>query len=603
MLRRGLTVLAVAGTLVLVAASPAFAHAELAESTPAPGAVLAKSPPDITLNFTETVRADNGGIRVFDTDGERVDHGGSNVSGSTVRLPVPELDDGSYVVTWRVVSADAHPIQGAFTFQVGEGGGPGATSRQVTGLANRLLGAQGGDRVVGVVYGIVRGLVFAGLALLIGGAVFAALISPRARRSKDARRLVGLGWGVTFGATIVGLLVYGPYVSGLGLGDAFSMDLLDQTLGERFGKIWLARVVVLLVALPLLSLLFRRQDAKAVDADADTDADTAPGHLPPWWLALGAAVAIALAASPALAGHASTGDWMTAAVVADTLHVLAMAVWLGGLVILGAVTLRRRDLEQLRVAVPRFSRVALGCITVLVATGAFQTWRQVGSLDALRSTDYGRILAVKLVLFAAVVVFAAFSREIVLRLFGEPVDVPPPVPAVAGGSDDDLPPADEPDDEYELDEEVELRHLRRSVWVEVALAICVLAATALLVNAAPAKTALAGAGDGGAVGVTMKSNKVWVDFSATPGIAGANDLHLNVLTPSGAPLNTQELTVSIASADGKIAPIDLPLRRLAPGHYYAPGFDVPIAGDWRVKANPLISEFQQPTLRGTVTFG
>ncbi len=450
--------------------------------------MLAKSPTNITLNFTETVRADNGGIRVFDTDGGRVDQGGTNVSGSTVRLPVPKLDDGSYVVTWRVVSADSHPIQGAFTFQVGEGGGPGATSRQVTGLANRLLGAQGGDRVVGAVYGVVRGFVFAGLALLIGGAAFVALISPRTRGSKIARRLVGLGWGVTFGATVVGLLVYGPYVSGLGLGDAFSTDLLDQTLGERFGKIWLARVVVLLVALPLLYRLFRRP---APDAAAD---DAGPSRLPTWWLALGAVVAVALAGTPALAGHASAGDWSTAAVVADTLHVLAMAVWLGGLVVLGAVTLRSRNLDQLRVAVPRFSRVALGCITVLVATGAFQTWRQVGSLDALRSTDYGRILAVKLVLFAAVVVFAAFSREIVLRLFGEPADVAPTVPVIAGGSDDDPPVVDEDEYEYELDEEVELRHLRRSVWAEVALAVCVLAATALLVNAAPAKTALAGTG-------------------------------------------------------------------------------------------------------------
>jgi copper transport protein len=591
MLRRALAVPALVGAVMLLGASPAFAHAELVESDPAPGAVLTKSPPTITLQFTETVRAENGGVRVFDADAGRVDRGGVEVSGRTVRMPVPKLDNGSYVVTWRVVSADSHPIQGAFTFQVGEGGGPGATSRQVTGLASRLLGAQGGDKVVGAAYGVVRGLVFAGLALLIGGAVFAVAISPRSRASKRTRAIVGLGWGVTFVASIAGLLLYGPYVSGLGIGEAFSTSLLGDTFGERLGQIWLARIIVLLVAVPLLLALFRRADAEA-------------RRLPAWWLPLGAVVALTLSATPGLSGHAVSGDWVSVAVIADTLHVLAMCVWLGGIVVLAAVTLRRSNpIEQLRGAVPRFSHVALGCIGVLAATGAFQTWRQVGSLDALRSTDYGRILTVKLVLFAAIVVFAAFSREIVLRLFGAPEESAAVVPVVAGGSDDDLPAQIDTLDQYEIDDATEVRHLRRSVWSEVVLAVAVLAATALLVNAAPARTAVAQGSEGGAVGVTMKSNKVWVDFTATPGVKGPNDVHVNTLTPSGAPLDVTDLKVTIDLPDRKIAPIDVALRRLSPGHYYAPGFDVPIGGEWRVTAKPLVSQFDQPTVRGTVEFG
>jgi len=604
MLRRGLAVLALAGGVLLVGASPAFAHAELVGSDPVPGAVLTKSPPTITLNFSETVRAQNGGVRVFDTAGNRVDQGGVEVSGSTVRMPVPKLGNGSYVVTWRVISSDSHPIQGAFTFQVGTGGGPGATSREVTGLATRLLGAQGGDRVVGVAYGVVRGLVFAGLALLIGGAAFVAVVSPRARASKRARTIVATGWVVTFAASIAGLLLYGPYAAGLGIGKAFSTSLLGDTLGERLGEIWLLRVVVLLFAVPLLVWLFRRAGPGTPD-EAGSDADDSEVQaLPVWWLPLAGVGAIALSATPGLAGHAVSGDWVSVAVVADTLHVLAMAVWLGGLVVLAAVMLRTSGaIEQLRDAVPRFSRVALGCVVVLVATGAFQAWRQVGSLDALRSTDYGRILMVKLVLFAAIVVFAAFSREIVFRLFGEPEPSAPLMPAVAGGSDDDPPaPADTFDDD-EIDEASEVRHLRRSVWGEVVLAVAVLVATALLVNAAPARTALAQGSPGGAVGVTMKSTKVWVDFTATPGVKGPNDVHVNTLTPSGAPLDVQDLTVTIALPDRNIAPIVVALRRLSPGHYYAPGFVVPIAGDWRVTAKPLVSQFDQPTLRATVTFG
>ena len=152
LVRRTAGVLVGAVVLLLLAAAPAGAHAELVQSDPAPGAVLARPPEQVKLTFTEDVDVTGGAIRVFDADAERVDSGGVESTGRTVTLPLPSLDDGSYVVTWRVTSTDAHPIRGAFTFQVGQGGA-GATSREVQGLADRLLAEQGGDQVVGAVYG------------------------------------------------------------------------------------------------------------------------------------------------------------------------------------------------------------------------------------------------------------------------------------------------------------------------------------------------------------------------------------------------------------------------------------------------------------------
>jgi copper transport protein len=252
---------------------------------------------------------------------------------------------------------------------------------------------------------------------------------------------------------------------------------------------------------------------------------------------------------------------------------------------------------EARDAVERFSRLALGCVIALVATGAFQTWRQVGSLDALRSTDYGRILVIKLVLVALVIVFAAFSREVVLRLLPPPPEPRAGLPIVSGGFEDD------DDDDYEVDEELELRRLRRSVWAEIATAVLILVATSLLVNAAPAKTAVGAPGEGGVAGVTLRSDKVNVDVTMTPAVAGANDVHVDISDPDGAPKDIDDLTVTLALPDRKIAPIDVPLRRLGPGHYYSPGFQLPIAGDWRLTAKPLLSEFEQPTLRGKIEIG
>jgi copper transport protein len=501
-------------------------------------------------------------------------------------MPLPDLEDGSYVVTWRVTSADAHPISGAFTFQIGQGAGAGATSREVTGLADRLLAEQGGDQVVGAVYGVARFTVFAGLALLIGGAFFALAIWTPARTSRAARRVVQLGWLATFLGTLVGLFVYGPYAEGLGLGEVFSSSLLGDTLSVRFGQVWLARLVLLLLAVPVLMKLFAR------DASEDAPSHTRSAV----WLGAGAVLGLALAVTPGIAGHAVSGDWVTAAIVADTIHVLAMSLWLGGLVVLAVVGLARNAPVSARDALEPFSKMALGCILALVATGAFQTWRQVGSLDALRSTDFGRILVVKLVLVALVVVFAAFSREVVLRLLpprGEGHDLP----AVAGGSDDDL------DEEYEVDEEYELKQLRRSVWAEIVTAGLILIATALLVNAPPAKTAEASSADGGVAAVTLEAEGVSIDVTATPGASGTNDVHVDVANAQGAPTDVDELTVTFALPDNDIAPIDVPLRRLSPGHYFSPGFQIPLPGEWKVTARPLLSEFEQPVLRGTIDIG
>jgi copper transport protein len=104
-------------------------------------------------------------------------------------------------------------------------------------------------------------------------------------------------------------------------------------------------------------------------------------------------------------------------------------------------------------------------------------------------------------------------------------------------------------------------------------------------------------------GVTLQDDQVRVDVTVTPAVAGTNDVHVDVANPDGAPKDVDELTVSFAEPDKDIAAIDVPLRRLAPGHYYSPGFEIPLPGDWKVTARPLLSEFEQPTLRGTIEIG
>src|ERR1039457_2695766 len=105
---------ALAAGFVVLLAPPAFAHAVLLQTTPGEGAVLTTPPKTVSLTYDEQVSVDPGSIRVYDTNGNRVDTGSiAKASADVVSVGVhPHLANGAYVVTWRVISADTHPVQG-----------------------------------------------------------------------------------------------------------------------------------------------------------------------------------------------------------------------------------------------------------------------------------------------------------------------------------------------------------------------------------------------------------------------------------------------------------------------------------------------------------
>ena len=508
--RRLVALSALVVALVVVFAAPASAHASLLSTDPSNGGVYDTPPKAITLRFSEGVEVSLGGIRVYTSDRQRVVTGKPehpNGQQSVVTTSLPKLGDGTYVVTWRVISADSHPIEGAYSFQVGSKAT--LSDKNAKNAAASLLATTGGSRTVGVVYGIDRGFLYAGIALLIGGAVFLAGVWPAGRDDRRARWLVWGGWITVFVTTTFGIALEGVYGAGLPLSDVFDTTVLRDELDTRYGHIALIRLALLVLAIPLLRLLLHRRPAAE--------------HPLRWWWKLSALVVGAgIAVTPGIAGHASTGIQTGLAIPADLVHVAGMACWLGGLLLLCVAVLPRRNVEELRTVLPRYSALALGAIVALVVSGGYQAWRQVGSIDELKTTDYGRLLIAKLVAFAALIVAAAFSREIVNRRFrayapddeelvtaddpvlvgaGGPATTPVTPGGIGGGSDAGGRPASgvgyggasaEYDDEYDdwdddLEDQEEMTRLRRSVWAEVAIAVVIIAITAMLVNAAPAR--------------------------------------------------------------------------------------------------------------------
>ncbi|GDY75570.1 hypothetical protein SAV31267_050550 [Streptomyces avermitilis] len=241
--------LAVAGAL-LAGAAPVSAHAALTGSDPAQGAVVDKAPTQVSLTFSEKVALSDGSVRVLDPSGKRVDTGkASNPSGTTYGVKLHSgLPDGTFTVSYQVVSADSHPVSGAFTFSIGA---PSTTS---VSLSDQTAG--GG--VVGGLYGFGRYVSYAGFILMVGGGAFVLACWQRGAAVRAVQRLVVSGWVALTSATLALLLLRGSYTGSGKVGDIFDLTLLGQVLQTKAGAALVSRLLLLAAAALFIAVLFGR---------------------------------------------------------------------------------------------------------------------------------------------------------------------------------------------------------------------------------------------------------------------------------------------------------------------------------------------------------
>lgn len=537
---RAVGALALASTLVL-AAAPASAHAVLEGSTPNAESVLKTAPTRVVLKFDENVTLLPTSVRVFAPDGSRADSGvvgRFQDDGETASVGVDATRRGTYLVSWRVISADSHPVSGAYTFSVGAASAAPTASdlHNVPSVAGLL--------------GVARWIGYAGSALLLGGLVFGLLCRPR--REPSVQRLMLLGAaGLAVGA-VIGLLAQGALDAGLGLSAIGRPSLVREVLGTTYGHATLARLVLAVLGAGVVA--------------------TARGL----WTQAAATVllAIGLGLSFAAAGHAVAGSHRDVALVADSVHVVGASVWLGGLTML-LVTLRpRAGARDLLVVTQRFSRVAMAAVAALVVTGVFQAWRQVGAWGAFTATTYGRELLIKIVVVAAAVALAAGSRSWLWRRLH-------PTLVVQAATDTPArprPPGPPP-----------VTQLRRTVVGELALGVIVLGITSALVATEPAAEAYSPV-----VSASVTIEGDLVQISAVPVGGRTMDLHIYVLGPDGRPTDPKEITATVSLPSQSIGPLPVRLYDSGPGHRTA-AVTVPISGDWRLALTVRISAIEERT--------
>ncbi|WP_406837926.1 copper resistance protein CopC [Streptomyces sp. AHU1] len=639
--RLGARALALLGSvLVLVlfgGVGGASAHAALTDTDPRDGSVLKSAPRQVTLTFSESIGLFDDSFRVLDPENRRVrtgeaEHADGRSDTAGVTLP-RGLGEGTYTVAWRVVSADSHPVSGAFTFSVGK---PSATRAPLPPTA--------GDPVSSALYDIARYIAYSGLALLIGTVTFVlGCGSPG-----SLRRLLVTGWWMLLGSTFALLLLRGPYERGTGPSGALDPASLSDTLASRPGVVLVARLALLAAVafVPPGALARERGSGRGV-------------------LVLGTLFSLALAVTWAASEHASAGIQVPVAMASSVLHLLAMAVWFGGLVAL--LTALHRPAEPVPPAVvTRFSRLALTSVAVLAVTGVYQSWRGLGSWDALTSTAYGRLLAVKLVLVALLLAGAAFSRRWTAR--SVPAAVPGTVPAeraavpvavaagatgtgavsgdpgeertdeedpdgrkaaagagtAAEGSGGDGPAPDGPaaedaaegavpevpagagatggpgDTEYH-------RGLRRSVLAEVAVGILVLVITTMLTGTQPGRAATESADAVAAVRrVTSRTTVVPFDVGTpgghgkaqielTPGQVGENSVQAVVFGPDGGLVTVPEVRLTFTLESQKVGPIDAGITDKG-GYWTSDGLTLPLPGTWTMKVTIRTSDLDEVTV-------
>lgn len=520
-------------------ATPASAHASLVRSVPQQNALVDTVPTEVVLTFSEGVRPVPGRVRVIAPDGSRADRADPTTDGNTVRVPLrSDAPQGTYLVTYRVISSDSHPVGGAFSFSVG--------SPSANGPPTDSGASQSASGFVTVAFPVARWIGFLGLLLLVGAVLVLAALWPQRLDRRGAARLIWVGAALIAVATLAEVALQIPYVAG-GFGAVRASDV-REALGSQFGAAHLIRLGALIAALIVI-----RPVAAGRGANSDR-------------VLLAVLGVIGLATWP-LSGHPSASPAPAITTVADLIHLGAMSVWLGGLVMLIFFLLPRATDAELAAIVPVWSRWAVYAVSALLLTGVAQALIEVGTVHALVSTEYGWLIVAKAGLATVIVSVALFSKRL--------------VPA------------------FEAQTELAPRRLRRLVIVEAAVAATVLGVASVLVQTTPARTAAEVAAGASYQTATLRSNLFTLQFDIQPAITGSNDLHLYAFTPDGKLADVKQWSAKASLASQQIEPIEVSLLALTPDHAVGTIL-LPAAGEWTFSFTLRTSDIDQATVTTTV---
>jgi copper transport protein len=395
--------------------------------------------------------------------------------------------------------------------------------------------------------------------------------------------VIWTGWGFAAIGAIGEFLIQGPYAAGSGLSTAWRTQLLDATLHVNPGQLLSLRLVLLGVLGAVLTALLADDKRRR----------------PTWGPEAAAIVGVGIVVTYATTGHSQSADPRWLAVLVDALHLTAMIVWLGGLAILVVAAFARgrtpnsgttepisaesvggepvggvfavepdqdaADATELAAALPIFSRVAVAAVAVLAVTGTIQAWREVGTVDAISTTWYGRLVVAKVVLLAVLIALGYLARRIVQRRDW----------ANRGGP---------------------LRRMRRTLLIELLVGAIVLGVTGVLIAQPPGKVALAAVRAKPSFTTVSVTPAARARVEVTPGTHGTVQIQI-ALTGNVTPI---QVSAQASLPARQLGPIPVPLQASGPKIYTASGVNLPSAGDWQIAIRVQTSAFDATTTTATL---
>ncbi|MPZ73577.1 MAG: hypothetical protein GEU74_10170 [Nitriliruptorales bacterium] len=540
---------AFAASLTLVTfAGPAAAHARLISTDPAGGATLDEAPESVRLTFSEAIETTFAGVQVFGPDRQRVESGEARVDGERVIVPlIDDLPGGRYTAVFRIISADGHPVRSQFRFTYDAPApeptetvaadpteSPGATEAAATETpsvtptnepdADVVFELQDAGPGTAVGLWVARLLNYTALTALAGMMVTALYLLPAGFGADHRRWVRRAAWAAGLWAvSALALFTFGlSSVAARPLPEAVNADLVTRFLETRFGLTVLTQTVLAAVCAVLAVMARTRTMAVAVAGLAAVAAAAIP-----WW------------------GHAGT-DELTAVALASALsHIVAVATWVGGLVML--IVLLRHSNADAGTSAQRFSRLAGIAFTVVVLTGVVNAALHMGAVANLWDTTWGRLVVGKLIAIAVIGAFAWRNRNSLL-----------PRIAASGGAGRSA--------------------FRRLAAAEIGVMAVAFGLAAGLASGIPADAEAASR----IQSVVSQFGDGQINVTVDPAEVGGNLVHLYFLASDGTQREVEEPSLTFT---GGGETLDAELLVAGPGHYTVLSQQFPSAGEYEMRVS------------------
>lgn len=510
------------------------AHAYIKKSTPLEDEILEKAPSEVMIQFNESIQPSFNSIKVFDSEGNRVDKQNGGVDPSQPAILKsglkPNLPDGTYRIKWKAVSSDGHPVQGVIGFQVGTEG-----NDSIVGLNETTGYTPKADLI------IIRWLQYISNACYVGFLFFYMVIVPKAFRKNSTvnrtfLRVIITSFVVLFLSILLSLPLEATIEAGLPWNEVLSFQFLGNIIGNtRFGQTWIFQVIILLTLGFMTSFIVMEEATKRIIL----------------WTCICLGTGLLLTKS--LTSHAATEANPLLAISMDFFHLLAASIWIGSLIGFVVLLPLRKNIETKEyffLMIKRFSNWGIVLVLLITFTGVFSSLLHVPNASTLIQTDYGKTLSIKVILFLLMLILAAVNfikgkRETNKGLIG-------------------------------------------SLWGELSIGVVILVLSVVLTNL---PTAMQSPGPFKETKTLNNGNQV--TLRATPNIVGENLFEVSLKDRKGRTIKDVEqihLTFNMLDMDMGEETVDL--KKVADGKYEVQGLHFSMAGHWNIHVHVLTKSLE-----------